>query len=130
VLIQMTVQMSGGRYDDRQWPVPWHDFEVPDEEGRGLISCGAAMEVVGATQPEKQEAPAPEPAWQPLPSSSNDPVPVPPPLTLEPEENPPVPSNADPKAAWVEYAVSRGATPEEAESLTKSQLQAAYGGRL
>lgn len=146
MIIQMVYQMSGGRYDDRQWPAPWHDFEVTDEEGRGLIRCGAAMEVVGGTAPStpegslvSQQAPEPEPvqpAWQGLPSSSNDPIPVPPPapvedpIVLEPEENPPVPLNADPKAAWVEYAVSRGMNQADAESMTKAQLQAEYGGRL
>lgn len=131
MIIQMVYQMSGGRYDDRQWPAPWHDFEVPDDEGRGLIRCGAAMEVVGAVK--HAEPVAPEPAWQGLPSSSNDPIPVPapePPLVLDPEENPPVPMNADPKAAWIEYAVSRGAPQAEAENMTKSQLQAQWGGRL
>lgn len=135
----MIVQMSGGRYDDRSWPTPWVDFEVPDEEGRGLIRCGAAMEVVGTpeTAAEPAQEPAPEPvvpaapAWEGLPSSSNDPAPVPAPAmakTAIDEAYVPVP--ADPKAAWVEYAVSRGASQGEAEGMTKAQLQAAYGGRM
>jgi hypothetical protein len=133
MIIQMTVQMSGGRYDDRQWPAPWHNFEVPDEEGRGLIRCGAAMEVVKQDpEPDAPEPAAAEPAWEPLPSSSAAPAPVPDPEPepAAPAEEIPLPLPRDPKPAWVEYAVSRGASQAEAEAMTKDQLQAAYGGRL
>lgn len=133
MIVQMIVQMSGGRYDDRQWPLPWHDFEVPDDEGRGLIRCGAAMEVVGAVRPESAVPAAvpavmaePEPA---VPAAMAEPESA---LTPEPavvkELAPPAPG--DPKAAWVDYAVSQGTARAEAEDMTKAQLQAVYGGRL
>lgn len=135
MIVQMIVQMSGGRYDDRQWPLPWHDFEVPDDEGRGLIRCGAAMEVVGAVRPEPA-VPAAVPAaiTEPGPAvpaamAEPEPVPVPEPAAEVPAEVP-VPVPGDPKAAWVDYAVSQGTARAEAEDMTKAQLQAAYGGRL
>lgn len=44
--------------------------------------------------------------------------------TNEPQE---APSSSDSKAAWVDYAVAKGATREEAEKSTKDDLQKAYG---
>ena len=51
---------------------------------------------------------------------------------LEPEPAPEVaeptkPAAADPKAAWVDWAVSLGADRDEAEATTKADLIAAYG---
>lgn len=51
-----------------------------------------------------------------------------PPAPVADEDVMPAP-NA-PKQDWVAHAVSKGASPGEAASLTKNQLQAAYGGRL
>lgn len=146
----MTVQMSGGRYDDRQWPVPWVNWEVSDEEGEGLVRCGAAMEVVlppAPVLPERksspqaaaahiaaEEAAAAAQARPPVTekeaaaaakAAAREPLPPP-----ELEKNPPVPLPGDPVDAWREYAVSRGMTEAEAKSKNKTQLQAAYGGRL
>lgn len=120
MIIQMIVQMSGARYDDRMWPVPWTDFEVPDEEGRGLIRCGAAMEVV---QPVKAVPPPPAPA----PAAKAVPEVL---VSAQVPEELPRPSNSDSKEAWVEYAVQRGASRAEAEVQSKANLQAAFGGRL
>ena len=120
MIIQMVTQMSGGRYDDQSWPTPWTDFEVPDDEGRGLIRCGAAMEVVGGLV-----KPAPDDDPEPVPEADPEPAPA---VTPEPAGGPP--AVGDPKADWVEHAVNQGATREEAESQTKAQLQQNYGGRL
>jgi hypothetical protein len=38
------------------------------------------------------------------------------------------PAKSANKAEWVDYAVSQGADPSEAESSTKDELVAAYGG--
>lgn len=134
MIIQMVYQMSGGRYDDRTWPTPWTDFEVPDEEGRGLISCGAAMEVVGivvsaaeaesvvtaaesAAETAALTAKAAESASETAALAAEAPAPA-------------APRPADPKQDWVDYAVSLGAPRSEAETQTKVQLMAAFGGRL
>lgn len=37
------------------------------------------------------------------------------------------PSKSDNKAAWVDHAVAQGADPDEAESLTKAELQEQFG---
>lgn len=37
------------------------------------------------------------------------------------------PAPGDPKAAWVDYAVSQGHKREDAESMTKADLIATYG---
>jgi hypothetical protein len=139
MIIQMAWQMSGGRYDDRSWPPPWTDFEVPDEEGRGLVNCGAAIEV---------------PQLEPLMLKSVPLQPVPVTATAvatsaggdsggDDEEDPgqpagsPVTGNApalpapgDPKSAWVDYAVSQGFSEDEANAMTKTHLLQALGGRL
>ena len=126
MIVRMVYEMSGGRYDDRAWPPTWTDFEVPDEEGRGLVACGAAVFIASSAAPAAKpvvQAPAVKaPSPEPEPVKAEAVVP-------EPAETP-RPSPADPKAAWVAYAVSRGAPRSEAEDSTKAQLQAAYGGRL
>jgi hypothetical protein len=40
------------------------------------------------------------------------------------------PKPADPKQAWVDYAVSQGADLSAVADVTKQQLMQAYGGRL
>lgn len=48
-----------------------------------------------------------------------------------PEDKPAAPSrpaHGDPKAAWVDYAVSQGADRQDAEATTKGDLIKAYGG--
>lgn len=138
MIIQMVWQMSGGRYDDRVWPSTGMDFEVPDEEGAGLIRAGAAVQVPYAPALESAPSPVPEPAlvtaaaWQPTlePEPAPAPAPVSAPTAMTVLDQAYVPVTGDPKAAWVEYAVSRGAAQAEAEGMTKAQLQAAYGGRL
>jgi hypothetical protein len=134
MIIQMTVQMSGGRYDDRQWPAPWRNFEVPDEEGRGLIRCGAAMEVVSDDSAPEQDQPEPiqQPVGPPYTASPQTPS-----LTAEEiaaaqaqEAAKTQPAPGDPKASWVEHAVKQGLSQDEAEGKTKAQLQQEYGGRM
>lgn len=142
MIIQMTVQMSGGRYDDRQWPAPWTNFEVTEEEGRGLVRCGAAMELVpaepvsltGGEDPQTPQIPPYVASPQPAESAATAQ-----PASITQEEiaaaqaehaAKTMPSPGDPKAAWVEHAVSQGMDRAEAESSTKATLQQQYGGRL
>lgn len=135
MIIQMLFQISGGRYDDRPWPGPGIPFEVPDWEGNGLVKDGAAVFVSGtvARAPVKKAA---EPESKSLPDATgSDSGSGTTEGGSEPELVPAVaeltqPASADPKATWVAYAVSRGASQAEADNLTKSQLQATYGGRL
>jgi hypothetical protein len=140
VIVQFTYQMSGGRYDDRAFPPPWVDFEVPDEEGEGLVHCGAAVRVIPPASAVKadwveyavskgaDQAEAEAETKAQLQAEAKAPEPVAPKSAAVAELAQPAPG--DPKAAWVDYAVSRGATRAEAEDQTKAQLQAAYGGRL
>jgi hypothetical protein len=44
------------------------------------------------------------------------------------EANPPAP--ADPKTAWIDYAVSQGAKADAAAGMTKADLMSRYGGRI
>jgi hypothetical protein len=137
MIIQMAFQMSGGRYDDQAWPPPGTDFEVPDEEGEALVRDGNAVRVsgtpvaAGVSQPAPAGAPVPPPPLDPPFAKSEPPAkPVPEPASEPAVEEMAQPAPGDPKAAWVDYAVSRGADRTEAEYSTKVQLQAAYGGRL
>lgn len=132
MIIQMTYQMSGGRYDGTSWPNPWVSFEVPDWEGEGLVYCGAAIQMtMPAAEPERKPKPEPKPEPKPVelvaPEPAAEPAPEPEPAVVK---ELPQPAPGDPKSAWVDYAVSRGASRAEAEDQTKAQLQATHGGRL
>jgi hypothetical protein len=63
----------------------------------------------GATEPAEPEA-------EPDVAAAGDPVAAPAPAAV--------------KQAWIDYAVSQGATPEEAAAMTKADLMSRYGGRL
>lgn len=135
MIIQMAWQMSGGRYDDRPWPPPWTDFEVPDEEGRGLVSCGAATEVVREAPAQAapvKSAPAPSPPVSPAGDEDDDDegeVPAESPVVTD-GTTVPLPAPDDPKSAWIKYAVSLGFSQEEAGAMTLAHLKMAFGGRL
>jgi len=40
------------------------------------------------------------------------------------------PLPADPKQAWVDYAIAQGEDPDVAPRLTKADIMSKYGGRL
>ena len=65
------------------------------------------------------------PSGNPLPEGG----PYPPLVELQEKaaSKPRRPSQADPKAAWVDYAVDQGADRETAESSTKQELISQYG---
>lgn len=123
MIVQMTVNMSGGRHDDRAWPPAWVDFEVPDWEGRDLVRSGIARFV------RHSGTPSPPPVQEPSPAA----------VVSEPartahgpvsEDEPPQPPKAvDPKQVWADYAVSLGEDEEHVATLTKAQLMERYGSR-
>lgn len=146
MIIQMLIGYSGGRYDDRPWPSLGTDFEVPDWEGEGLIRVGHARFVRASDPPAAPPAPPPpappvlspagpvvsEPAATAAGPVTPEPAPEPAPGP-EPEPEPeelPAPGPADPKAAWIEYAISQGAKRDTAAAMTKADLMSRYGGRL
>lgn len=143
--VQMLEFISGGRPDGTSWPSVGATFEVEDWEGQSLIRGQLARRVVNpnpspppaahvapaSDKPEAAEVPEPEvvPAQPEPATAAAEASPVETLVAQTASENPP-PAPADPKAAWVAYAVSRGTSPEEAAGLTKAQLQSAFGGRL
>jgi hypothetical protein len=122
--VRMIEGISGGRSDGRLWPLKGGLIEVPDGEGADLVRSVLAF-------------PAPPPAVDPDPAVVEEDEPavageaeVPEPPEAPAADDDPAPSPADPKSDWVAYAISHGASQQEAENLTKAQLQSAFGGRL
>lgn len=120
--VQMLEGISGGRPGGGAWPPRGYLLEVEDWEGDDLIRKQLATPASG---PEPVAAPAPSAETPAIAEESEKPAT---PVVSDPDV--PEPSPADMKAVWVAYAVSQGANQAEAESLTKTQLQSAYGGRL
>jgi hypothetical protein len=148
--VVMTLSMSGGRYDGRTWPPRGVPFQVPDWEGRDLVKVQQAVEIdtpawAVSSPPPPAPAPEPEPTVVSEPSATSagpavvaEDAPGLPEAAADgaeapeaaPDEEDVVPGPGDTKRAWVDYAVSKGASPAEAATQTKTQLQQAYGGRL
>jgi len=145
--VQMLEGISGGRPGGDAWPPKYAVFEVDDDEGIALVRGQLARQVAAPDWAR----PAPPPSAPPAAQSWETPVSVtevtqtpaavkaaeaappvphhePPPPAPSPEV--PRPAPADPKSAWVAYAVSQGTSLDEAGALTKAQLQSAFGGRL
>lgn len=119
--VRMIEGISGGRHDGSQWPRKGGLLEVEDWEGRDLIKGQLALPAAPPPPPPQlavieDTAPSVAEVVVTAPASADDEAPAPTP--------------SDPKSAWVEYAVSKGANQGEAENLTKAQLQSAFGGRL
>lgn len=157
VWVQMTISISGGRADGRNWPERWKEpIDLPADEAWPLIRAGNAVEVPA---PKQAAAPLPPPtSLTPAPRSepaatARGPVVestwglTGPPASDEPVEphvsvvrenaaaenvaelEPPKP--ADPKQSWVEYAMARdGISEDDAQQQTKAGLMSKYGGRL
>jgi len=133
MLIRMVTGIPGSYDNGQPWPPAGGVIDVPYEVGRDLILGGHAEDAV--TPPP---APAPPPPLVPAPppvammvsqpaATAAGPLPPPPPPEPEP---PAAPGPADPKAEWIDYAVSRGADPDMAGRMTKADLMSKYGGRL
>ena len=136
--IRMVIGISGGRHDGRPWPPPGHEIDVQDHEGQDLIRAHHAV-YVGPSEPPPVPPPVEriisEPSSTgagPAPEVTNVVVhPSGPPDAETPQaEELPVPRPSDPKQSWVDYAISQGATEDQAASMTKNDLMSRYGGRL
>ncbi|SRR5260370_27039621 len=135
MIVQMTLNMSGSRYDDRPWPPAWTDFEVPPWEGDGLIRAGMAKFIRMAAKEAPLRGPDAETATVSVPAeTAAGPLG---PQTLRPDWGtgaavpapPDAPPPAAPKQAWIDHAVSQGADENTVGMLTKQQLMEQYGGR-
>jgi hypothetical protein len=124
--IRMLEERTGPRYDDRSWPPPGAEFDVPDEEGAGLCAQGAAVPVavLDAGVETRADAP-PEPEPEPEPGPEAEPEPEPEPVA---EAEVVKPAAAASKADWAAYATARGMAEAAAQSATKNDLIAEYGG--
>ena len=88
------------------------------EDGTGVSPLAQASPLAEVSGTAAGVLPAPEP--EPLP------------VKLPPPEPPVVlrPLPADPKQAWVDYAIAQGEDPDVAPRLTKADIMSKYGGRL
>lgn len=133
--IETVMHMSGTRANGEKYPPGFTPFEVEDWEGSHLVRGGIAREVPApdwaAARPQEPR-PAAGRDW----GRSRDPEPSPPapepPAAAQapdgPQAAPPAP--ADPKQAWVDYAVTRGMDADEASRMTKADLQSRFGPRM
>ncbi len=90
------------------------DAELPGAELDRLVGAGLLAAV------DDDTAAAAEPEPEPAPRSARAPAGA--------GEPPARPAQVAPKAAWVGYAVARGADAAEAEKATKPELIERYGG--
>jgi cell division protein FtsN len=128
--ITMVTPVSGGRADGRPWPDPrsGEPIEVPAAEADDLIAGGMAAE---AEPPGQEPAPAPEADPEPAREKTvfrddlDKAVEELPDAPAAEKPDPPKP--ADPKQAWVDYAVACGADENEAAGMTKADLADKYG---
>lgn len=159
VWIRLVGYRSGARYDNRDWPAPGEPFQVPEWEAHALIKIKEAVplsdeELAGLSAPKvshtvepvheehapKREAPRHE--EKPAEKAREAPVHEEKPAEKAPERKEPEKSIASDakaperpaqnasKAEWVAYAISQGHDEASAQSATKAELQARYGGRL
>jgi hypothetical protein len=134
-VVAMVHQMSGGRYDDRQWPPPGFEFEVPDWEGEGLVRSNSAVKIRELPDDRPVYVTPPAPVSLPSETAAGPVLPEPSPEDASPgpaapggDPEPPKPS--DPKQDWMDYAVTQGMTEDEAGAQTKADLMSRFGGRL
>jgi hypothetical protein len=144
-VVAMVHQMSGGRYDDRQWPPPGFEFEVPDWEGEGLVRSNSAVKIRELKDDRPAYVTPPAPVSLPSETAAGPVPPEPAPEVVVSSgpaasdsdsdvQEPPKPS--DPKQDWMDYAVAeserRGApiTEDQAGARSKADLMSEYGGRL
>ncbi len=144
--IAMVHDMSGARYDDRMWPGAGIPIEVPDWEGEALVADHDAIEVPPPPPPPSS---APKADWvdhavdlgvppdeaaamtkAELIGEAQVPEPVFAPGGPIPGDGPEPPKPADPKQAWMDYAVTQGMTEDQAGMMTKADLMSRFGGRL
>ena len=132
--VRMIIGISGGRHDGREWPAAGHEIDVPDHEGDDLIRARHAIYVGPSEAPGGTAVPpvtsessptSAGPSWE----DEHDRLEAVADGTEEPEPVP-EPKPGDLRQAWVDYAVSQGATEDQANGMTKVDLMSRYGGRL
>ena len=122
--VQMLVHITGGRADGTAWPQVGHDkpLKISKAEAEDLYRAQLARPWPGGQDEEPAvvaEEAAPEPAAVEVePEPDVEPVPA---------GGPPKP--VAPKADWIAWAVTQGATEEDASAATKQQLMEQYGAR-
>lgn len=149
--VQMLVHITGGRADGTQWPYVGHDkpLKVSKAEAEDLYRAQLARPWPGGDEDEQTVEAAATAQTEALVEAANPPVdqwppaepgrmgapPAPEVEVSEPVESvetedaggPPRPGAA--KATWVEWAVSQGASEQEANEATKQELMEKYGAR-
>lgn len=149
--VQMLVHITGGRADGSTWPFPGHaePLKVTQAEAEDLYRAQLARPWPGGEdEPEAEPVQVPEPpvevAEPPAEPAQQWPPPEPGRMGVQPPPEPaPVPEAAEPvvvaepvpprpgspKVEWAAWALTRGASEEEAAGLTKQQLMEKYGVR-
>lgn len=154
--VRMLWDMQGGRFDGQRWPGYLKEIDVPDWEAADLISGGIAepveapvlnrgFDVLKAADPDYESGLKPADGEEPTAISDYDIDNAGPVLVVGDDDfnddfadsdedseagevTPQVkrPTVVDNKAAWVEYAVSKGADREKASAKTKAMLISDY----
>lgn len=146
--VQMLVHITGGRADGTAWPHVGHvkPLKVSKSEAEDLYRAQLARPWPGGDEDEQTAEAAATAQTEALIEAAVPPVEDPPAqwppaepgrMGVQPEATPepeqPVegeaPRPAAPKADWIDWAVSQGATEEEASAATKQQLMEQYGAR-
>ena len=143
--VQMLVHITGGRADGSVWPQVGHDkpLKISQAEAEDLYRAQLARPWPGGDADEQTaeaaataqtealvEASEPPPQWPPAePGRMGVSQPDPEPEQEPEQEAGAAPRPAAPKADWVDWAVSQGATEENANASTKQQLMEQYGAR-
>lgn len=97
----MRVQLKSLLANPQRVARPGQIVDLAASEARALVAAGYATHAEDTPQP---------PTPQPEPTQEAEP-----------------PNRADPKSAWVDYAVALGADRDDAENLSKSELIEKYG---
>jgi len=131
--VQMLVHITGGRADGSVWPQVGHDkpLKVSQAEAEDLYRAQLARPWPGGDEVHEMPAEAAAAAQTETPAEASGAYGIPQALPdPEPEQEPDAaPRPAAPKADWVDWAVSQGATEDEANASTKQQLMEQYGAR-
>ena len=145
--VRMIISIPGVYDHGQPWPPACGELDIADnDQARDLILGGYAVDAAAPParppappvtvplpplpEPEPAAVPEPEPAAVKAPVPEPEPEPEPEPVP-EPEPAAP-PAPADPKSAWIDYAISQDPklTQDKAAAMTKVDLMSKYGGRL
>lgn len=155
--VRMLWDMQGGRFDGQRWPGYLKEIDVPDWEAADLISGGIAepveapvlnrgFDVLKTADPDYESGLKPADGEEPAAISDYDIDDAGPVLAAGDDDfnddfadsdedseavevTPQVkrPYTSANRAAWDEYAISKGASPSKLENMTKAQVVSEYG---